>query len=146
MRVTPGFPAAPGCPVGPGKTRTPPIVKELLILKSFLRGSRRCRSASICGLGIPCAHESGQTFELPLCAQRADGTPLRNLGFERIREALVFHSGDYDYTSDLATEYAQATIGKADGIIGQAWLTGIPALRCRRGQVGGRPLCGQRRA
>ena len=46
-----------------------------------------------------------------------------------IREARVFHSCDCDYTTDLATDYARATIAKADGIIGQAWLTGIPALR-----------------
>jgi hypothetical protein len=44
------------------------------------------------------------------------------------RDALVFHSGDCD-NADLTTEYAQAKIARTDGIIGQAWLTGIPALR-----------------
>jgi hypothetical protein len=125
------FPRGYGLPGRAWKSRMPLIVKDLLNSKSFLRWEQAAQIGINRGLGIPYAHASGQTWALSFLSAR--DTPMaRRLEIwvpNETREALIFHSGDCDDATELASEYAQATIAKGDGIIGQAWLTGIPVLR-----------------
>jgi len=132
MRVTPGFPAAPGCPGGPG---IPNAADRKRASNSFLRGSRRRRSASIAASAYPVLMSPGR----PLSFLSARNTPMARR-FEIwvpniIREALVFHSGDCDYTTDLATEYAQYRQSGRYHRVALADWNSSAARRCRRGQV-----------
>jgi hypothetical protein len=43
-------------------------------------------------------------------------------------DSLVFNSGDCDTDVDLAAEYAGQTIGRGDGLLGEVWRSGIPAI------------------
>jgi hypothetical protein len=126
------FPRGYGLPGRAWKSRAPLIVKDLLNTKSFLRGEQAAQIGINRGLGMPYGSASGETWTLSVLSAR--DTPMaRRLEIwipNEARDALVFHSGDCD-NADLATEYAQARIARTDGIIGQAWLTGIPALRDR---------------
>ena len=45
------------------------------------------------------------------------------------QDSLIFHSGDCDQNTELATEHKSARIGKGDGAIGQVWLSGVAAVR-----------------
>jgi hypothetical protein len=129
------FPRGYGLPGRAWKLRMPLIVKDFQNSKSFLRWEQAVQVGIDRGLGIPYAHESGQTWALSFLSAR--DTPMARR-FEiwvpdETREALIFHSGDggqvnSGHVIDPETEYAQAKIAKADGIIGQAWLTGIPVL------------------
>jgi len=124
------FPRGYGLPGRAWKSHAPLIVKDLKNSQSFLRWEQAVQIGINRGLGIPYAGASGQTFALSFLS--AHDTPLARR-FEiwipnEARDALVFHSGDCDHTAELAAEYAQAKITKTDGIIGQAWLTGIPVL------------------
>ena len=137
------FPRGYGLPGRAWKSRTPLIVNDLLNSKSFLRWEQAVQIGINRGLGIPYTHASGQTWALSFLSAR--NTPMaRRLEIwvpNETRDALVFHSGDGDPTADLATEYAQARIAKGDGTVGQAWLTGIPALR--DGVAGDRSAAGR---
>jgi hypothetical protein len=124
------FPRGYGLPGRAWKSQTPLIVKDLSNSKSFLRWEQAVQIGINRGLGIPYAHASGQSWALSFLSAR--DTPMARR-FEiwvpnETREALVFDSGDCDHATELASEYAPARIAKGDGIIGQAWLTGIPAL------------------
>jgi hypothetical protein len=125
------FPRGYGLPGRVWKSRAPLIVKDLLNSKSFLRWEQAVQIGVNRGLGIPYVLPSGQSWALSFLSARE--TPLARR-FEiwvpnEARDSLIFHSGDCDLVADLAGEYAQARIGKSDGIIGQAWQTGIPVLR-----------------
>jgi hypothetical protein len=125
------FPRGYGLPGRAWKSHMPLIVKDLLNSQSFLRWQQAVEIGINRGLGIPYTHASGQTSTLSVLSAR-DAPMARRFEIwvpNETREALVFHSGDCDYASELASEYAQARITKAEGIIGQAWLTGIPVLR-----------------
>jgi hypothetical protein len=120
-----------GLPGRAWKSRMPLIVKDLFNSQSFLRWEQAVGIGINRGLGIPYAHASGRTWIVSFLSAR--DTPMARR-FEiwvpnETREALVFQSGDCDHTAELATTYAQARIAKAEGFIGQAWLTGIPVLR-----------------
>jgi hypothetical protein len=126
------FPRGYGLPGRAWKSRAPLIVKDLLNSKSFLRGEQAAQIGIDRGLGIPYAAASGQTWALSFLS--AHDTPMARR-FEiwipnEARDALLFHSGDCD-NIDLVAEHAPAKITKGDGIIGQAWLSGIPVLRDR---------------
>jgi hypothetical protein len=121
-----------GLPGRAWKSRMPLIVKDLFNSRTFLRWEQAVGIGINRGLGIPYAHASGRTWTVSFLSAR--DTPMARR-FEiwvpnETREALVFQSGDCDHTAELATTtYAQARIAKAEGFIGQAWLTGIPVLR-----------------
>jgi hypothetical protein len=102
------FPRGYGLPGRAWKSRMPLIVKDLLNSQSFLRWEQAVQIGINRGLGIPYAHASGQTWAMSFLSAR--DTPMARR-FEiwvpnETREALVFHSGDCDYTAELATEYA----------------------------------------
>jgi hypothetical protein len=109
----------------------PLIMKDLLNSKDFLRAAQAVEIGISRGLAIPYAPVSGHTYVLTFLSAR--NTPLaRRLEIwvpNQSRDALTFHAGDCDHGTVLATEYEQVRIGKRDGVLGQAWFTGIPALR-----------------
>jgi GAF domain-containing protein len=125
------FPRGYGLPGRAWKARAPLIVKDLMNSQSFLRWEQAVQIGVNRGLGIPYLLPTGQSFALSFLSAR--DTPMaRRLEIwvpNEARDALFFHSGDCDRTADLAGEYAQARIGRSDGLIGQAWQTGLPTLR-----------------
>src|SRR5215471_3114412 len=101
-----------GLPGRAWKSRMPLIVKDLLNSRSFLRWEQAIELGINRGLGIPCAHGSGRTWTVSFLSAR--DTPMARR-FEiwvpnEGREALIFQSGDCDYTAELASTYAQARI------------------------------------
>jgi hypothetical protein len=126
------FPRGYGLPGRAWKSRAPLIVKDLTNAKALLRWEQAVQIGINRGLGIPYTPASapGHTFALSILSAR--DTPIaRRLEIwvpNEGRDALIFHSGDCDHT-DLAGAYAQARIGKGEGMVGQAWQTGIPVLR-----------------
>jgi hypothetical protein len=129
------FPRGYGLPGRVWKSRMPLIVKELDQSRSFLRWQEAVAIGINRGLGIPYFGAADQAWALTLLSAR--DTPIARR-FEiwtpnQAHDALIFHAGDCDRATQLATEYQAATIGKGDGAIGQAWLTGIPAVRANVG-------------
>ena len=128
------FPRGYGLPGRAWKANMPSVAKDLLNSKSFLRSQQAVEIGINRGLGIPYLHASGHTWVATFLS--ALDTPIaRRLEIwvpNQAGDALIFHSGDCDENSDLATDYENVRLGKQDGIIGRAWFTGVPAVleRC----------------
>jgi len=125
------FPRGFGLPGRVWKSNMPMIVKDLYRSQAFLRWQEAVEIGINRGLGIPYPHASGQTWIMTFLSAR--DTPIARR-FEiwvsnETRDALVFHSGDCDRNTELASDYGSARIGRGEGTIGQAWLTGIPAVK-----------------
>jgi hypothetical protein len=124
------FPRGYGLPGRTWKANMPSIAKDLLDSKSFLRSQQAVEIGINRGLGIPYLHASGQTWVVTFLS--ALDTPIaRRLEIwvpNEARDALIFHSGDCDQNTRLATDYQDVRIGKQNGIIGRVWFTGIPAV------------------
>jgi hypothetical protein len=125
------FPRGYGLPGRAWRAHMPLIMQDLLDPKDFLRAKQALEIGVNRGLGIPYAPVSGHTYVLTfLCARN---TPIaRRLEVwvpNQTGDALLFHAGDCDQDSALATEYEHASIGRREGLFGQAWFTGIPVLR-----------------
>jgi hypothetical protein len=65
----------------------------------------------------------------PVRPRHGDRAPPRDLGAESNRRRALFHSGDCDQSTALAAKYEHTKIRKGEGLLGQAWFTGIPVLR-----------------
>lgn len=124
------FPRGYGLPGRTWKANMPSIAKDLLNSKSFLRSQQAVEIGINRGLGIPYLQASGHTWVVTFLS--ALDTPIaRRLEIwvpDEAHDALVFHSGDCDQNTHLASDYQDVRIGRADGIIGRVWLTGIPAV------------------
>jgi hypothetical protein len=125
------FPRGFGLPGRVWKSNMPLLVKDLYNSKAFLRWQEAMEIGINRGLGIPYPHASGHTWVMTFLSARA--TPIARR-FEiwipdPERDALVFHAGDCDQNTQLATGYQSAAIGKGDGAIGQVWLSGVATVR-----------------
>jgi hypothetical protein len=126
------FPRGFGLPGRTWKAGMPLIMKDLHNSKRFLRWEQASEIGINCGVGIP-YRTSDQTWVVTFLS--AQGTPIAER-FEiwvpnEARTALIFQSGDCSKNTDLAALYASKTIGKAEGSIGGAWATGMPAINER---------------
>jgi hypothetical protein len=125
------FPRGYGLPGRTWRAHMPLIMKELLESREFLRANQAIEIGINWGLGIPYALVTGHTYVVTFLCGR--NTPLaRRVEIwapEEDSGALVFRSGDYAEGGALATEYAHSKIQKHEGLLGQVWFTGIPALR-----------------
>jgi hypothetical protein len=125
-----GFPRGYGLPGRAWKLNMPLLVKDLQDSKVFLRWKQAVEIGISGGLGIPYPHPSGHmrvmTFlsarDTPFARRFEIWTPDDKEG------ELVFHSGVCDQRTDLNEAYKSAVIGKGDGTIGSAWLSGMPAV------------------
>jgi len=93
---------------------------------SYLANSIRSGERS-----IPYSLVTGHTYVVTFLCGR--NTPIaRRVEIwvpEESSGTLVFHSGDCAEGGALATEYAHSKLQKHEGLLGQVWFTGIPALR-----------------
>lgn len=117
----------------PGRTweaRRPLLIEDLGKSETFVRPKEALTAGITTGLGIPCLGGSNQIYVMTFLS--AKKTPIAH----RIeiwapndnRDRLVFQSGYCDQGSDLAGTYAKASIEKGKGLLGRAWLTGIPSV------------------
>jgi hypothetical protein len=125
------FPRGFGLPGRVWKANMPLIVKDLHRSRSFLRWQEAVEIGINRGLGIPYPHASGQTWVMTFLS--ALDTPIARR-FEtwlpnREGSALLFQSGDCDQNTQLAADYQSVTIGKGEGMIGEVWRSGAPALQ-----------------
>jgi hypothetical protein len=125
------FPRGYGLPGRAWRAHMPVIMHDLLNSKDFLRAKQALEIGINRGLGIPYAPGSGHTYVLTfLCARN---TPIaRRLEIwvpNQTGDALLFHGGDCDQNTALAAEYEHTKFRKGEGLLGQAWFTGIPVLR-----------------
>jgi hypothetical protein len=125
------FPRGYGLPGRAWRAHMPLIMQDLLNSKDFLRAEQALEIGVNRGLGIPYAPVSGHTYVLTfLCARN---TPIaRRLEIwvpNQADDALMFHAGYCDDNAVLTTAYEQVKISKREGLLGQVWFTGIPALR-----------------
>jgi hypothetical protein len=125
------FPRGYGLPGRAWRAHMPLIMKDLLNSKDFLRAAQALEIGINRGLGIPYAPVSGHAYVLTFLSAR--NTPLvRRLEIwvpNQAGDALAFHAGDCDQDTALVAAYKEAHISKQDGVLGQVWFTGIPALR-----------------
>jgi hypothetical protein len=126
-----GFPRGYGLPGRVWKSNMPLIVKDLDDSKVFLRWREALEIGVNKGLGIPYPHPSGQTWVITFLSAR--DTPIARR-FEiwiptQELDSLIFHAGDCDQDTELATRYESAKIEKGDGAIGQAWASGVATVR-----------------
>ncbi|HMX53687.1 MAG TPA: GAF domain-containing protein [Plasticicumulans sp.] len=82
------------------------------------------------GLGIPVSRNDDQHYVLTFLS--ALGTPIAHR-FEiwtpaTDGTALLFDSGHCEASPELAEFYAEAHIGLGEGVLGKAWLSGLPGL------------------
>ena len=124
------FPRGFGLPGRVWKYNAPLIVKDLFHSQAFLRWQEAMEIGINRGLGIPYTHASGHTWVMTFLSAR--DTPIARR-FEiwvpnDAQDALIFHAGDCDQNTSLATDYQSAKIGKGEGTIGQVWLDGDPAV------------------
>jgi hypothetical protein len=125
------FPRGFGLPGRVWKANMPLIIKDLFHSRSFLRWQEAVEIGINRGLGIPYPHASGHTWVMTFLSAR--DTPIARR-FEiwvpnEARDGLVFHSGDCDLNTQLATDYHGVTVRAGDGAIGEVRRTGVPALR-----------------
>jgi hypothetical protein len=128
-RVT-KFPRGYGLPGRVWKKEMPMLVKDLFNSRSFLRWEQAVQIGVNRGLGIPYGLASGQIWVVTFLS--ALDTPIARR-FEiwvpnAARDGLVFDAGDCDTQANLAAEYAGTTIARGEGVLGEIWRSGIPAL------------------
>lgn len=124
------FPRGHGLPGWVWNHNMPLIVKDLFRSRAFLRWQEAMEVGINRGLGIPYRHASGHTWVATFLSAR--DTPIARR-FEiwvpnEARDALIFHSGDCDQNTLLATGYQGAKIEKGEGAIGQVWQSRVPAV------------------
>ena len=129
------FPRGFGLPGRVWKSNMPLIAKDLYRSKAFLRWQEAVEIGINRGLGIPYPHASGHTWVMTFLSAR--DTPIARR-FEiwvpnEAGDALIFKAGDCDQNTLLAADYQSARIGNGEGTIGQAWRSGVPALRTNVG-------------
>ncbi len=125
------FPRGYGLPGRAWKGGMPMMVRDLANSNTFLRKEQAVEIGVNRGLGIPYSVMSGQTWVLTFLS--ALETPIARR-FEiwvpnAANDALVFNSGDCDTHADLAAEYEGQTISRGEGLLGEVWCSGIPAIR-----------------
>jgi hypothetical protein len=125
------FPRGYGLPGRVWKNNMPMMVRDLSSSNTFLRREQAAEIGVNRGLGIPYSLPSGQSWVLTLLS--ALETPLARR-FEiwapnAAGDALVFNDGDCDTHADLAAEYDGQTISRGEGLLGEVWGSGIPAIR-----------------
>ncbi len=125
------FPRGYGLPGRTWRAHMPLIMKDLLNSKEFLRANQAIEIGINWGLGIPYSPVTGHTYVVTFLWGR--NTPIaRRVEIwvpDESGAALVFHSGDCAEGGALATEYGNSKIQKREGLLGQVWFTGMPALR-----------------
>ena len=125
------FPRGYGLPGRVWKGNMPMMVKDLANSNTFLRREQAVEIGVNRGLGIPYSVTSGQIWVLTFLS--ALETPIARR-FEiwvpnDAGDALVFNCGDCDTRTDLMAEYDGQAIGRGEGLLGEVWCSGIPAIR-----------------
>jgi hypothetical protein len=125
------FPRGYGLPGRSWRAHMPLIMKDLLDCREFLRADQAVETGFKWGLGIPYSLVTGHTYVVTfLCARNTPITRRVEIWVpDESGSALVFHSGDGAEGDAPATEYAHSKIQRREGLLGQVWFTGIPALR-----------------
>lgn len=105
----------------------PQIVSDLSSSASFLRASNAQAEGITTAFGIPFIFNEQREFVLTLLSAR--GTPIARR-FEiwlpdRDHQFLTLYSGHSEIADDA---FAYREIHKGEGLIGQTWLTGCPAI------------------
>ena len=131
---TPNSRAATGFRAGRGRPTCRRSRRICSTRNPFCDRSRRSRSVSIEVSAYPTFTHRGTPGSRHFCRRSTRRSRVASKSGFRTKhgDALIFHSGDCDQNSDLATDYEKVGLGKQDGIIGRAWFTGIPAVleRC----------------
>jgi hypothetical protein len=126
-----GFPSGYGLPGRVWKLNMPLIVKDLQDSRVFLRWKEAVEIGINWGLGIPYLLPSGQNWVMTFLSAR--DTPIaRRMEIwipNETKDALIFSASDREQNGHPATDYQSTKIGKGDGMIGQVWQSGVPALR-----------------
>ena len=117
----------------PGRTwqaGTPVLIEDLSCSDTFVRPKEALQAGITTGLGIPCFGDANQVYVMTFLS--AKKTPIaRRIEIwvpDEDREHLAFQSGYCDRDADLSAFYRSAAIGRGEGLLGGAWLTGIPAV------------------
>jgi hypothetical protein len=124
------FPRGFGLPGRTWKAGMPLIIKDLHDSKRFLRWEEASEIGINCGVGIPYPTSAHETWVVTFLSAQA--TPIAQR-FEiwapnASRDALVFQSGDCSRKIDLDALYESKPIRKGEGVLGGAWVTGMPAI------------------
>jgi hypothetical protein len=118
-----------GLPGTVWKQRLPVLIDDPVHSASFLRSDGAQRAGITTGIGVPCLRGGDDihvvTFlssrDTPIARRFEIWLPVEGVG-------LVFSCGHCDQDIDIQMGYRSSSIGKGEGTIGRAWLTGVPAL------------------
>jgi hypothetical protein len=119
-----------GLPGAVWKSGMPEIMEDLGHANRFVRRDDARRVGINKGLGIPSSYAEGHNYVVAFLS--ALGTPIARR-FEiwvpdQARTALRFETGQCDSTPDLASDYQGVTFERGNGLLGNVWHTGLPAV------------------
>lgn len=124
------FPKGSGLPGSVWDYRIPMLVSNMLDSSLFKRASTAAIEGITSAIGLPLSYYTGKDYVLTFLS--AHKTPIA-MRFEiwvpdRETECLFFHTGVCEKVPNLKTLYRNARIPRGEGLLGQVWLTGFPAI------------------